>query len=366
MFNKPTLPPQPLPTEAASGQPAPVMKPGAGEDIFVMPEKFHSGPVRTASNKPLLIAGIILVVVAVLVGAYFFYDLSNQKRLASQRAAEEAAMRSSTPVVENINEGEASTTPEPVTSTEPAVETTTAEETTTSPDNVTTTTEPVVAPPALSRDSDSDGLTDIEEDVIGTNPAKPDTDIDGYKDSDEILSGYNPLSDGSQGKTKLSEAPFIASSQSSFAQNNFSFLYSNRFKVSYVSESGQAIISVDTGEIIRISSQPNEQKISAMNWYLQLHPQVSVSQLKTISTSQLTGFFTPDGLTAYLTDANKDRIYSFEYLSSPQTEFRYPTLFLMIIKNFKIVTSTVTAPTPAVITPAAPAPDASTSDDGGI
>ena len=340
MFNKPALPPQPLPTgTGASEQSAPVMKPGASDDIYIMPEKFHSDPIKSPSNKPLIIAAIILVAVIVLVGAYFIYDLSVQKQVASQQAANNAALQSSTPVVEPVNEGVAeTTTTEPVTTTEPEA-TSTAEEATSSPE-AATTTEPAVVAPAISRDSDNDGLTDMEEDVIGTNPAKPDTDVDGYKDGEELLSGYNPLSDGSQGKSRLFEADFIASAKSDFSQNNFSFLYPNRWKVSFVPENGQAIISIDTGEIIRLSSRANEQNISAMNWYLQLHPQISVSQLKQISTPQLTGFFTPDGLSAYLTDANKQRIYSFEYLTSPQSEFRYPALFAMVINNFQIVTST--------------------------
>lgn len=340
------MPPQPLPTGAPAEQTAPVIRPGKNEDIYVMPEKFHSEPVKTGSNKPLIIAGIVLAAVAVLVGAYFFYDLSVQREATRLQAEQNAAMQSSTPVVEPINE-EAVTPPEPAAGTEPEAATSTEEQATTSPDIAPTTTEPVLTPPPLSRDSDSDGLTDIEEDVIGTNPAKPDSDVDGFKDSDEIAAGYNPLSDGSQGKAKLFEASFISSSKSDFTQNNFSFLYPNMFKVSYVQESSQAIISADTGEIIRISSQANEQKISAMNWYLQLHPQTSVSQLKTISTSELTGFFSPDGLTAFLTDANKERIYSFEYLSTPQTEFRYPALFNLIIKNFKIISSTPATSSPA-------------------
>jgi hypothetical protein len=346
MFNKPAMPPQPLPTQAASGQSAPIIKPGASEDVYIMPEKFHSEPAKGSSNKPLIIAGIILAAVVILVGAYFIYDWSVQQQLAAQQAIQNAAMQLSTPIVEEVNEG-LLVTPEPVTTTEPAVTTPTTTQTTTSPATTPTTTEPALTPPPLSRDSDGDGLTDIEEDVIGTNPVKPDTDIDGYKDSDEILAGYNPLSDGSQGKAKLSESDAVSLAQSSFAQNNFSFLYPRRFKVSFISESGQAIISADTGEIIRLSSQPDEQKVSAMNWYLQAHPQVSVSQLKIISTAQLTGFFTPDGLTAYLTDVNKERIYSFEYIANPQTEFRYPTLFAMIIKNFKIGTSTPATSTPA-------------------
>lgn len=353
MFNKPTMPPLPLPTEADSGRAASVIKPEAGSDIFVMPEKFQAEPVKNSANKPLIIAGTILVAVAVLVGAYLIYDFSAQRQLARQQAAQNAVL--TPPVVDEVNEAltePEAAEPELATTTESESATSTDGQAATSTDNLSTTTESALTPPAVSRDSDSDGLTDIEEDVIGTSPVKPDTDVDGYKDSDELLSGYNPLSDGSQGKARLADSDFISLSRSSFSQNNFSFLYPRRFKVSFVPESGQAIISADTGEIIRISSQPNERKISSMNWYLQSHPQVGVSQLKTISTSQLSGFFTPDGLTAYLTDAAKERIYSFEYLANPQTEFRYPTIFSLIIKNFQIVIPTTT-PATATTTPAA-------------
>jgi len=345
------MPPQPLPNEAISEQAAATVKPAAGGDVFVMPEKFQTMPIKSSVNKPLIVALVVLVAVIVLVGAYFAYDFSIRQQAARQQAEQEII--SPPPVVEDINDILAEpepVEPEPATTTEA---TTTDEQATTTSDGLTTTTEPALTPPTISRDSDSDGLTDIEEDVIGTDPAKPDTDIDGYKDSDEVLSGYNPLSDGSQGKARLIESDFIALAQSSFAQNNFSFLYPRRFRVTFVSENGQAIVSADTGEIIRVSSQPNEQKISAMNWYLQSRPQISVSQLSSIATKGLSGFFAPDGLTAYLTDSEKNRIYSFEYLANPQTEFRYPTLFAMIIKNFQIATSTAATSTPATTSPAA-------------
>ena len=345
MFNKPSLPPQPLPTGGAlKEQPAPAVNPGESRDVYVMPEKFHPTPVHTASSKPLIIAAVVLAAVVVLVAAYFIYDSSVRKQLALQQAEQNAAQQSSTPVVEEVNGGAAlpNIAEPPATSTEA---TTTPEQATSSPGNTVASTTPAPAtPPAISRDSDADGLTDMEEDVIGTNPGKPDTDVDGYTDSSEILSGYNPLSDGSQGKASLAEADFIAVAKSDFSQNNFSFLYPRRWKVSFIPENGQAIISIDTGEIIRISSLPDEQKVSAMNWYLQLHPDVSVSQLAPISAGSLSGFFTSDGLTAYLNDANKERIYSFEYLMSPQSEFRYPTLFAMIIKNFQLVAGTSTPP----------------------
>ena len=349
MFNKPSLPPQPLPTGGApKEQAAPAVSPGKSSDIYVMPEKFHSGPARATSSKSLIIAAIILAAVIILVAAYFIYDSSARKQLAQEQAAQNAAWQSSTPVVAEVNEGVTPDNFAPVVTSTGSEATSTPEQATSSPDNTAaTTTAPVApAPPVISRDSDNDGLTDMEEDVIGTNPSKPDTDVDGYKDSSEISSGYNPLSDGSQGKTRLAEADFIAIAKSDFAQNNFSFLYPRRWKVSFIAENGQAIISIDTGEIIRISSLPKEQRISAMNWYLQLHPQASVSQLAPISAGQLAGFFAPDGLTAYLTDVSKERIYSFEYLTSPQAEFRYPALFAMIIKNFQIATSTPTS-TPA-------------------
>lgn len=331
MFNKsnqapaePVLSAQPLDNQA------PVAGSGSPSDVFIMPERFREQPVRNPSNKPLIIAVVILLAVIVVTAAFFLYDASVSKnaKIAQQQQTTTA------PVIENINAGTEAEEEEVISSTTEELLASSTEESATS---TLATATPDLSAPILSRDSDSDGLTDIEEALIGTDMMRPDSDIDGYKDSDEVINRYNPLADGLKGKGGLLDADFIATSTSNFTTNNFSLVYPKKWKVSYIPENQQALITAETGEIIRITARNNDQGMSAVNWYLSSRPQTSVSELKLLNDKAYSGFFTPDGLSAYITDNAFKKLYVFEYLTNPQTELRYPALFTMIVKNLTAV-----------------------------
>lgn len=287
----------------------------AGEGVFVMPEKYAAAPAKKSGPATTLIIIVLLAVIAVT-GGYLLYDM-----MAAPKT--QTVVSTTTPPV-IVLEQETSTA---------AIATTTAETSTTT---ATTTAETGAATSTAamtaSLDSDADGLTDIEETILGTLPTNPDTDGDGYKDGAEVNSNYSPTKAGS---AKLEESPFVVKADGSFTDVYFQFLMPKDWQSSTIAANDQVLVSASTGEIIKISVADNRDQMTILGWYLRDHPEVSVSQLKQLTTfdGALTGIYAPDGLTAWLTDAARGQLYTVEYLTGRQTEFRYPGLFNMIIKS---------------------------------
>lgn len=329
----PQQPPVKPPTIPDENEVAPVLKPPMEKNVYVMPEKFRTGK-KTSSNKPLIIVAVILVLVVIVTVTFFLYD-------SWKRNQQPITPITNLPPVEEIvapQPEEPPLVPEVTTTLEEIMATETPATTTPEP-AVATPTEPVLpstslTPPAISRDSDEDSLTDLEEVIMGTLPTNPDTDGDGFKDGNEILNGYNPTT---AGNAKITTSPFIATLKADLSGDGIQTIYPKDWQTSVLADAKQAIITTETGEIIRISIRPNSQKFNVITWYLQDHPEVPMSQLKTVEVGTLSGIYTPNGLTAYLTDTDRSKIYVFEYIMNPQTEFRYPTLFAMAIRNFQLI-----------------------------
>ena len=74
-----------------------------------------------------------------------------------------------------------------------------------------------------------------------------------------------------------------------------------------------------------------------MEWYLMMNPQVSASQLIQVEYGDLSGILSPDGLSAYLSDPLKSKIYSFEYIMDQGSKMKYPTIIKLIIKRFALI-----------------------------
>ncbi len=334
-------PPVQPPVVPPAGETAPVLKPPVGKEIYIMPEKFIANKKRSSSG-PLILVTVILVLVVILTMGYLLYD---------------SWQRNQQPLTSVVNVPAAIVPPQPEQPTPPAEATptpaempTTTESTTPAEASSTASTSNPLAPPAtltpppVSLDSDADSLTDLEEAIAGINAANPDTDGDGYKDGNEVLNGFDPLIAGS---AKLNVSTFIAALKTNFVSDNFQTLYPKVWQVSLMPDTKQALITAQTGEIIRISVRDDLAGLSALTWYVQEHPEVPVSQLKIIEVGDLAGIYTPNGLTAYLNNGDRGKFYVFEYLMPPQAEFRYPMLFAMVIKQFKPVTSTSAAIAPA-------------------
>lgn len=312
--------------ETASVAPAP-SQPLAPTDIYVMPEKFH--PQKSGSSgRGLLIAVVALIIVVAGSAAYFLYDYYQRQNLVAPPPANTTpAASQNSNLVDTPDNAEATSTAETDESeTEPPVATSTGNQL--NPGALT-----------LAPDSDRDGLTDQEEALFGASSNRPDSDSDGYLDGDEVVNGYNPAVAGSDNKAKLAASPLIINLMPNFdKQNNFSVNYLQGWENNVLSDLYQARLTVKgTGEIITISVKDNNEGISAANWYLTNHPEVTLSQLTRIETKNgLAGVFSPDKSWAGLTNEKMDKFYFFEYqVMDGSGLIRYPTILTYIIKSLK-------------------------------
>lgn len=324
---------------------APVQGPPPIQDaVYVMPEHFHPSPNKKSSNKPLVIALIILVLMVMATATYFFYDMwqknNNQPSVATnsninQNEGNINVNDEATNVLDNLNLA---------TTTNDGAPTSTTPTSTTPNDNpppqISTST-----PPQLSSDSDNDGLTDAEESVIGSSPINPDTDGDTYFDGAEISNNYNPLVASTTEEGRIFLAAFITTVNTNFPKDNFKTITIKNWVQNLVPVTSQAMITIDTGEIIKISAKDNPAKLSGANWYAQTNnvPLVVLNQLKTIAAGTLSGVFSMNGLEAYIADPVKSKIYTFEYIMDASAPMRYPSIFAMMIRNFVPVSGSATS-----------------------
>lgn len=311
------------------------------EDVYVMPEKFHTHKAQQSSNKTLVTVIIILGLIVVSAGTYFSYNLWQK----NQKLATEAPNQNITLVDQNVNQNENSNETRNVNVNENlnTNDNSNSNENLNTNTNLTRTIDELV-PPVLSGDADRDGLTDLEESLIGTSASSPDTDLDGYLDGVEVINSYNPTVSTVSGKpSRLDTATFISTLATDFPQNNFKTYYIKGWSVSLVEALHQARIITGTGEMIKVSIIENVDQLSAANWYLVNHPQITLSQLSTVEFGNFSGIRSLNGLAVYLTDQKKEKVYAFEYDLDNSLEFRYPTMFEMIIRNFKLASGPVGA-----------------------
>jgi hypothetical protein len=126
-----------------------------------------------------------------------------------------------------------------------------------------------------------------------------------------------------------------------FPVNNFQTIYIKGWSVSLIEALHEARIITGTGEMVKISVINNDDQVSAANWYLLNHPQIALSQLGNLEFGNFKGIRSPNGLAVYLTSQKRDKIYAFEYDLDTMSEFRYPSIFEMIIRNFKLIDTPV-------------------------
>ena len=305
----------------------PVQSAKPSAEIYTMPDKYVFQTKKSGGG--LLLSIIILLVVIlifsiILLFQFFWPKPDNKPTIQTPPPA---------PIIEPIT---IDTTVNQVTTTEATSsidqQVTTSTDDTNNDSNDNTQTGAII----LSIDSDNDGLTDAEEVIFGTAPTNPDADGDGYRDGVEVANGYNPTKAGS---SLITDSPFIISLSTNFDSGNYSLVYPKEWRASFVKDDKQTLISLPTGEVIKISLRANPDGLSAMSWYLRQYPETIVSRLKLVDNRQgtLSGVYSPDGLTAYLVGSIKDRMYVFEYLTGRNNEFRYPAILNMMIKSMSII-----------------------------
>ena len=302
-------------------------KPSA--EIYTMPDKYV---FQTKKSGGGLLLSIIILLLVILVFStillfQFFWGKDNVEPVAS--------VPTPAPIIEPlvIDTTNDQTTTTESTSTNDQQATSTDANSDDDSSNIDDNTNGQII---LSIDSDNDGLTDAEEVIFGTAPTNPDTDGDGYRDGVEVANGYNPTK---AGNSLVTDSPFIISLTTNFDLGNYSLIYPKEWRASFVKDDRQTIISLPTGEVIKISIRTNPDDLSAMSWYLRQYPETIVSRLKLVDNRQatLSGIYSPDGLNAYLVSSVKDRMYVFEYLTGRNNEFRYPAILNMMVKNMSLI-----------------------------
>ncbi|MDO8668892.1 MAG: hypothetical protein Q7K65_01185 [Candidatus Buchananbacteria bacterium] len=315
------------------------------EDVYVMPEKFHPQKAQRSSNKALAIVVIILLLIVVSSVSYFMYNTLQNNQDSTNQLANQNITFTNQNINTNENENRNINVNENSNTNENGNLNTNENINTNANTNTNGNTNSNIndlVPPALSGDADKDKLTDLEEALIGSSPSSPDSDLDGYLDSDEFIGGYNPIVSPSSGNPfLLAEAAFISKLSTNFPTNNFQTLYIKGWSVSLIEALHEARIITGTGEMIKISVISNDDQISAANWYLLNHPQITLGQLGNIEFGNFKGVRSPNNLGIYITDQKRDKIYAFEYDLDNMSEFRYPSVFEMIIRNFKLITEPI-------------------------
>lgn len=335
---------------------------GSDSEIYVMPDKFFGGknPKKGGtSNKGLIIAVVVFLIALSASGAFFWYDSVSQKQNNIAKTDKDDWIDTSD---ENNNQKDESNgifdnntddnsnnearlgednylTDNSPTSTDelPEKEKDDDEkddESDKDNDKVDNNKPTETNKNKIAPDADNDGLTDIEESIVGSSATKPDTDGDGYLDGEEIRYGYDPVV---AGDAKAKDGNWAAVLKTSFSDDNFQLVYPADWAVNTVEVSRQAVVTANTGEIIKISVKDNKDELSAANWYLKNNRSISLSDLISINTTGgLSGVFSPNGLSAYLTNEAKTKMYVFEYIKDADSDIRYPAIFSMMVKTFEI------------------------------
>lgn len=326
----------------------PIGDSGVKDDVYVMPEKFRSQKSSSSANKTLLIVSVILIAIVVITGSYFIYNSwqANQAKLTVNQNASintNENTNANEEIVGNINNNANENANDNINANENV--NTNENDNDNANDNAnvnanTNTNENTnqVIEPVLSSDVDRDGLTDIEENIIGTSSQSPDSDKDGYSDSQELVNGYDPTVSAASGEPfKLDTAAFLSALTTNFTTDNFGVNYIKGWSVSFLEALREARIIAGTGEMFKIYVVENADKLSAANWYLLNDPTITLSDLRAIDAGDFQGIYAKNGLSAYLTDSTKSKIYVFEYDLDNISELRYQAIFDLIIKSFKLV-----------------------------
>lgn len=175
-------------------------------------------------------------------------------------------------------------------------------------------------------DSDADGLTDDEESIIGTDLNRADTDNDGYLDLAEVKSGYDPLVPGA----KLSGSSVIYQHQ---IDSLATVIYPTSWELVENENNNMVMFADEDRAFIQVLYQDNPQKLTPNSWFADQFAGSKPGE--SISGNSWQGFFSQDGLSAYIFNKDFSRVYNFS--CSPLTEdISSVVLFNLMLKTLVI------------------------------
>jgi len=338
-----------------------------GVTIHTMPKRFRNQHLKESNAKSaglvIIGSGIIFLVAASALLYYFLFmnksaeviqqpGLPNSEIPTNQKVAlpnteqnqlnqpEEFPTSSNSPAGLN---GPSGSTDQAVTSTGglntplPAVEkeTTTSSLTATSTSVTASTTETIDNAEATSTnvtaasDSDSDGLTDKEELLLGSDPNKTDSDGDGYNDLAEVLNSYDPTGPG-----KLIDNPNLGVYQNKTYK--YSMIYPKSWSQIINGGEDSVMFKSDDNHFIQVIVEANSRKQKIQDWYQEQFGVDTIDQSSLIINKTWYGIKSADGMIIYLTDLNKNYIYTLTYNPGESPIIEYKNIFQAIINSFTI------------------------------
>jgi len=189
-------------------------------------------------------------------------------------------------------------------------------------------------PPEFGKDSDHDGLTDAEETTVyGTNPNDPDTDKDTFTELNEAINLFDPAKPR---PAMLKDNPGIGVYDST-TEPAFELFYPKAWTVKMADQqNGGVMFEAPTGEFFQVLVIDRTDTGSLMNWYLNQAPGVSSSQVEAFQTKQGYDEVTsPDKMTAYVGVGSK--VYVLSYNLGSQSMVNFQATFHMMVNSFMVL-----------------------------
>jgi hypothetical protein len=184
----------------------------------------------------------------------------------------------------------------------------------------------------LGVDTDGDLLTDLEETaVFATDINKNDTDGDSFSDGAEVLNLYNPAGAG-----KLSDSGLTAEYQNS--KYGYSVFYPKSFRLEDQLGGDNVFFFSGVDGSIQILAQDNADKKDIKSWYAALVNSIADEVQTEVKTTKNSGeyIFSLDGLTAYITFAQSDKVFVLTYSPEETGSIQFKTVLNMMINSFQL------------------------------
>ncbi len=178
-------------------------------------------------------------------------------------------------------------------------------------------------------DGDADGLTDKEEVALGSDIDGPDSDGDGYSDLSEVLNLYNPVGEG-----KLEASPAIKKYKNN--TYGYSLFYPSDWLINKIEGDDSVIFKSADNHFVQVITQKNADKQSMDEWYERQFNVSNIDNSRRISGEKWKGIKNEDDLTVYLTDDNRDYIYTITYNFGDGNVLEYKNIFDMMVKSFSV------------------------------